>query len=105
MLCGAKRIWSLYLPWMTGVTPKLSTTPGPKTWPCSPLSMPRLCAFAEQSSLPLLTHRGCPSAQLRVPSLSREKPLPQHSSSQSLQLAEKDGHIRGRSKRFMKYPG
>ena len=30
MVCGAKRIWSLYLPWMTGVTPKLSTTAPPK---------------------------------------------------------------------------
>jgi len=27
MVCGAKRIRSLYLPWMTAVTPKLSTTP------------------------------------------------------------------------------
>jgi hypothetical protein len=26
MVCGAKRIRSLYLPWMTRVTPKLSTT-------------------------------------------------------------------------------
>jgi hypothetical protein len=25
MVCGAKRIRSLYLPWMTAVTPKLST--------------------------------------------------------------------------------
>ena len=30
MVCGAKRIRSLYLPWMTGVTPKLSTTTPPK---------------------------------------------------------------------------
>jgi hypothetical protein len=37
MVCGAKRIRSLYLPWMTGVTPKLSTTPRPKAWPRSPL--------------------------------------------------------------------
>ena len=27
---GAKCIWSLYLPWMTGVTPELSTTTPPK---------------------------------------------------------------------------
>jgi hypothetical protein len=30
MVCGAKRIRSLYLPWMTGVTPKLSTITPPK---------------------------------------------------------------------------
>jgi hypothetical protein len=30
MVCGAKRIRSLYLPWMTGGTPKLSTTTPPK---------------------------------------------------------------------------
>ena len=30
MVCGAKRIRSLYLPWMTAVTPKLSTTTPPK---------------------------------------------------------------------------
>ena len=30
MVCGAKRIRSLYLPRMTGVTPKLSTTTQPK---------------------------------------------------------------------------
>ena len=30
MLCSAKRIWSLYLLWMTGVPPKLSTTAPPK---------------------------------------------------------------------------
>ena len=30
MVCGAKRIRSFYLPWMTGVTTKLSTTTPPK---------------------------------------------------------------------------
>jgi hypothetical protein len=30
MVCGAKRIWSLYLPWMTEVTLKLSTKTPPK---------------------------------------------------------------------------
>ncbi|MBP1725967.1 MAG: hypothetical protein H6Q51_1265, partial [Deltaproteobacteria bacterium] len=30
MVCGAKRIRSLYLPWMTGVTSRLSTTIPPK---------------------------------------------------------------------------
>jgi len=80
MVCGAKRIRSLYLPWMTGVTPKLSTT------------IPPICAFAEQTSLPLLTHRGW-------------KPLPQRSSSQSLQLGEKDGHIGRRSRWFVHNAG
>ena len=31
VVCGAKRIRSLYLPWMTGGTPKLSTTAPPKS--------------------------------------------------------------------------
>jgi hypothetical protein len=30
MVCGAKSIRSLYLPWMTGVPPKLSTRTPPK---------------------------------------------------------------------------
>ena len=30
MVCGAKRIRSLYLPWMIGMPPKLSTTTPPK---------------------------------------------------------------------------
>ncbi|MBP1726043.1 MAG: hypothetical protein H6Q51_1341 [Deltaproteobacteria bacterium] len=30
MVCGAKRIRSLYLPWMRGMSPKLSTTTPPK---------------------------------------------------------------------------
>jgi hypothetical protein len=57
MVCGAKRIRSLYLPLMTGVTqtpPKglasLSTINAAIT--------PRRDGFAEQTSLPLLTHRG-----------------------------------------------
>ena len=61
MVCGAKRIRSLYLPWMTGVTPKLSTTTPPKG--LASLSTingaitPWRDAFAEQTSLslPLLT--------------------------------------------------
>ena len=89
MVCGARRIWSLYLPSMTRVTPKFSTATPPK----GPASLstinaaitPWRDAFAEQISLPLLTHRGW-------------KPLPQCSSLPSLQLGEKDGHIRGRSR-------
>ena len=56
MVCGAKRIRSLYLPWMTGVTPKLSTTTPPKG--LASLSTindaitPWRDAFAEQTSLP-----------------------------------------------------
>jgi hypothetical protein len=30
MVCDAKRIWSLYLPWMTGVTLEPSTTNPPE---------------------------------------------------------------------------
>ena len=89
MVCGAKRIRSLYVPWMTGVTPKLSTTTPPK----GPASLstingaitPWRDAFGEQTSLPQLTYRGW-------------KPLPQSSSSPSLQLGEKDGQIRGCSR-------
>ena len=75
MVCGAKRIRSLYLPWMTRVPSKLSTTTPPKG--LASLSTinaaitPWRDAFAEQTSLPLLTHRG-------------RKPLPQRSSSQTL---------------------
>ena len=89
MVCSAKRIWSLYLPWMTGMTRKLSTTALSKG--LASLSTingaitPRRDAFAEQTSLPLLTRRGW-------------KPLPQRSSLPSLQFGEKDGHIRGRSR-------
>jgi hypothetical protein len=52
MVCGAKRIRSLYLPWMTGWPPSFPPQPRRKDRPPSPLSMPRLCAFAEQTSLP-----------------------------------------------------
>jgi len=89
MVCSAKRIRSLYLPWMRGMSPKLSTTTPPKG--VASLSTinaaitPWRDAFAEQTSLHLLAHRGW-------------KPLPQHSSSPSLRLAEKDGHIRRRSR-------
>ena len=53
---GAKRIWSLYLFWMTGVTPKLSTTAPPRG-PASLFTInaaitPWPDAFAEQTSLP-----------------------------------------------------
>ena len=51
--------------------------------------MTRLCAFAEQISLPLLTHR---------PEPVEGEALPQRFSSQGLQLGEKDGHIRDRSR-------
>ena len=94
MVCDAKRIRNLYLPRMTAVTPKLSTITPPKglaslstinaaiTLGVTPL---QTCPPpAGQTSLSLLTHRGW-------------KPLPQPSSSQSLQLGGKDGHIPGRS--------
>jgi hypothetical protein len=90
MVRGAKRIRSLYPPWMKGVTPpSFPPQPRSKARPRSPLSMRRLCAFAEQTSLPLLTYRGW-------------KPLPQRFSSQSLQLRDEDSHhIRGRSMWFV----
>jgi hypothetical protein len=71
MVCGAKRIRSLYFPRMIGVTPKVSTATLPKGLASlstiNDATTPRRGAFAEQTSLPLLTHRGCASAQLRVP--------------------------------------
>ena len=81
---------------MTGVIPKLSTTAPPKG--LASLSTingaitPRRDAFAEQTSLPLLTRRGW-------------KPLPQRSFSQSLQLGEKDPQLRSRSRWFMHNAG
>jgi len=91
MVCGAKRIRSLYPPRMTGGTPKLSTTTPPEGLALlstiNAAITPRRDAFAEQTCLPLLTHRGW-------------KPLPQRSFSQSLPPAEKDGQIRGRSRWF-----
>jgi hypothetical protein len=81
---------------MTRVTPKLSPTIPPKG--LASLSTinaaitPWRDAFAEQTSLPLLAHRGW-------------KPLPQGSFSPSLPLGEKDGHSRGRSRWFVHNAG
>jgi hypothetical protein len=62
MVCGAKRIRSLYPPSMTGVTPRLSTAAPPKGLASfstiNAAITPWRDAFAEQTSLPLLTHRG-----------------------------------------------
>jgi len=88
MVCGAKRIRSLYLPWMPGVTPRFSTTTPPEGLALlstiNGAITPRRDAFAEQTSLPLLAHRGW-------------KPLPQRSFSPSLH-EDKDGRIRGCSR-------
>ena len=55
MVCGAKLIRSLYLPRMTGVPPKLSTTAPPKGLASfsviNAATTPRRDAFAEQTSL------------------------------------------------------
>ena len=62
MVCGAKRIRSLYLPWITAVTLKLSATAPPKDLASfstiNDAITPRRDVFAEQTSLPPLTHRG-----------------------------------------------
>ena len=52
MVCGAKRIRSLYLPWMTGVTPKLSTTAPLKALASLSTINAATMRFAEQTSLP-----------------------------------------------------
>ena len=93
MVCGAKRIRSLYLPWITGVTPKFSTTTPPE-------------GLASLSTINGATMRLCrvdlpaiaQSSRLACPGLVTGKPLPQRSSSQSPELREKDGHIRGRGR-------
>jgi len=52
MVCGAKRIRSLYFSWMTGVTPKLSTRIPPK-------------GLASLSTINAATMRLCRLARLR----------------------------------------
>jgi hypothetical protein len=73
MVNGAKRIRSLYLPWMKGMPPRLSTTTPPKA--LASLSTingaitPWRDAFAEQTSLPQLTQSRLEAAptQHRLP--------------------------------------
>jgi hypothetical protein len=90
MVCGARRIRSLYLPWMIVGAPKLSsTTPLEGLASLSTIKV-RLCAFAEQTSLPLLTHRGWKPPVCRA-GTGR---LPQRSSSPTLQLGEAGDHLR-----------
>ena len=61
------------------------------------LSMTRLCAFVEEITL---LPRAIQS-RLACPGPVTERPLPQRSSSHSLALAEKEGHLRGRSRWFV----
>ena len=80
MVCGAKRIRSLYLPWMTGVPPKLSTRTPPKDLVSRHSTInaaitPWRDAFAEQTSLPRASR------------------------------SRKDGQIRGRSRWFVRNAG
>ena len=74
MVCGAKRIRSLYLPWMTGVTAKLSPSDPPK-------------GLASLSTIDAATMRLC---RVEHPCLAP--------SEQSLPLGKKDGQIRRRSR-------
>ena len=60
--------------------PGFPPQPRRKPRPRSPLSMPRLCVFAEQTSLPLLTRRDW-------------KPLPQCSFPHTLKLGEEGDHL------------
>jgi hypothetical protein len=108
---GAKRIRSLYLPWMRGVTPKLSTTTPPKglasLFTINSAITPWRDAFADLSrnpsgaDLPATAH----SSRLACPGTAAGKPLPQRPSSQSLPLGEKDGQIRDRSRWFVHNEG
>jgi hypothetical protein len=64
MVCGAKRIRSLYLPWMTGMTPKLSTKASPNgvasLFTINAAITPRRDAFADlpagEADLPASHH-------------------------------------------------
>jgi hypothetical protein len=65
MVCGAKRIRSLYLPWMTGMTPKLSTKASPNgvasLFTINAAITPRRDAFADlPASGGLVRRRGRP---------------------------------------------
>ena len=63
MVCGAKRIGATTFLCRQEGTPSFPPRPRPKARPPSPLSMPRLCAFAEQTSVPHTTrHRPTPEA-------------------------------------------
>ena len=103
MVCGAKRIRSLYLPWMTGLPPNLSTTTQPK----GVASLSTINAATMGLCRLVRLRRGRPPCHcsLIVPTLSREKPLPECSPSQSLELGERGGHIRGRSRWFVRNAG
>jgi hypothetical protein len=88
VVCGAKRIRSLYLPWMTVVAPKLSTAaPAKGLASLSTINAAtmRLC----RADLPASVH----SSRLACPGLAAGKPLPQRSSSQTVQLGEEGGHL------------
>src|SRR5512139_2784409 len=79
------------------------------------MARPRLSVAPLQSRSPCLvpSDRGCPFGGSQGPacpefvegSLSREKPLPQRSCSQTGSLKDKDGDIRGRSKWFVHNAG
>jgi len=97
---------------MQGRPPGLCTPPRYEAGPHPLLAMTRLCAFVDLPASggadhPASCHpiAAALPAKLRVPSLSREKPLPQRFSSQSLRLADKDGHSRDRSRWFVHNAG
>jgi hypothetical protein len=88
---GAKRIRSLYLPWMPGVTPKLSTTTPPKGLASlstiNDATTPWRGAFAD------LPASGGADRPCLAPSEQR------------LPLGEWDGQLRGRSRRLVRNAG
>jgi hypothetical protein len=90
-------------PQCKGGLPDFVRHPAKRQGLTSILSMTRLCAFVDLSASggadhPASRHpiAAALSAELRVPSLSREKPLPQRSSSQRLQRGGKGGQSRSR---------
>ena len=71
MVCGAKRIRSLYLPWMTGLPHKLSTTTPPKgmaSLSTINAATMRLC----RADLPASAHSSRLASGLERPTARRE---------------------------------
>jgi len=90
VVCGAKRIRSHHLPSLPGTPPGLCTPLRYKAGPHLTLSMPRLCAFAEQITLPRAIRsrlEAAPTAPLLT------------------EPTRKDGQLRGRSRWFVHNAG
>jgi len=95
VVCGAKRIRSLYLPSLTRTPPELCTSLRYKAEPHSILLMARLCVFAEQTSLPRAIQSRLKAFRWVVPTLhpsrlSARFPMPRELFSDSFRQVEAD---------------